>query len=139
MHRRRRLSLTLVAAGLCLAGTRPSLRVSPLPLVSPVTALHAQEQAPNRREVTIAIRDFRFTPDRVEVMQDDIVRITVRSEDIAHTFNIDEYRIAKRIPPGSTTTFEFRADRPGTFPYYCNLSEGGHGQTRGQLVVRPRT
>lgn len=134
MQHRWRLAFTLVAAGLYLAGTSTSLRVLP----SPVTPLTAQEQAPNRREVTIVIRDFRFTPDRVEVMQDDLVKITVRSEDVAHTFNIDEYRIAKRIPPGSTTTFEFRADRPGTFPYYCNLSEGGHGQTRGQLVVRPR-
>jgi heme/copper-type cytochrome/quinol oxidase subunit 2 len=100
----------------------------------------AQESAPNRRDVTISIKDHRFSPDRIEVQQDDLVKITVSSEDIAHSFTIDEYRIAKRIAGGGTLTFEFRADRAGTFPFYCNLtSEPGHGAARGQLVVRPRT
>ena len=99
--------------------------------------IHAQEQAPNRREFTLTVRDFRFSPDRIEVMKDDLVRITVRSEDVAHSFVIDEYRIVKRIPAGGTTSFEFRADRAGTFPFYCNItSEPGHGTNRGQLVVR---
>jgi plastocyanin len=36
-------------------------------------------------------------------------------------------------------TFEFRADRAGTFPYYCNLQgEEGCRQMRGVLVVKPR-
>jgi heme/copper-type cytochrome/quinol oxidase subunit 2 len=52
---------------------------------------------------------------------------------------IDAYRIAKRVGPGQPVTFEFRADRPGTFPYYCNLQiEDGCRQMRGELVVRPR-
>ena len=101
--------------------------------------LAAQDQAPSRRETTLTAADFRFTPDRIEVVQDDLVRITVRSGDIAHSFNIDEYRIAKRVAAGGTTIVELRADRVGTFPFYCNLtSEPGHDQMRGQLVVRPK-
>ena len=58
---------------------------------------------------------------------------------MAHGFAIDEYRISKRVPAGGSVTFEFRADRPGSFPFYCNLTnEGGHGEMQGQLVVRPR-
>lgn len=80
-----------------------------------------------------------FSPNRIEVNQDDLVKITVRSEDVAHGFAIDEYRISKRVPAGGSVTFEFRADRPGSFPFYCNLTnEGGHGEMQGQLVVRPR-
>jgi len=102
-------------------------------------AAAAQDQSPNRREFTIVAKDFRFTPDRIDVMQDDLVKLTVRSQDIAHSFTIDEYRIVKRVPAGGSTTFEFRADRPGTFPFYCNLTgESGHAQMRGQLVVRPK-
>ncbi|MEQ1573371.1 MAG: cupredoxin domain-containing protein [Vicinamibacterales bacterium] len=98
-----------------------------------------QERAPIRRELTIVVKDFRYAPARIEVTQDDLITLTVRSEDLAHTFTLDEYRIARRVAPGSTTTFEFRADRAGTFPFYCNLtSEPGHAQERGQLVVRPR-
>ena len=69
--------------------------------------------------------------------QDDLVKLTVRSEDIAHSFTIDEYRISKRVPAGGSTTFEFQADRPGTFAFYCALTgDPGHKMMRGELVVR---
>jgi cytochrome c oxidase subunit 2 len=98
--------------------------------------LFAQD-SPNRREFTIVARDFHYSPVRIEVTQDDLVKLTVRSEDIGHSFTIDEYRIAKRVPAGGSTTFEFRADRAGTFPFYCSLtSEAGHQMMHGELVVR---
>jgi heme/copper-type cytochrome/quinol oxidase subunit 2 len=104
-----------------------------------VVRLLAQDQAPNRREFTIVAKDFQYSPTRIEVAQDDLVKLTIRSEDIAHSFTIDEYRISKRVPAGGTTTFEFQADRPGTFPFYCALtSEPGHKMMHGQLVVRAK-
>ncbi len=99
----------------------------------------AQEQAPNRREFTLTAKDFRFSPDRIEVARDDIVKLTVRSGDVAYSITIDEYRISKRVPAGGTVTFEFRADRQGSFPFYSNLTgDARHADTRGALVVRPR-
>ena len=101
-----------------------------------VGRLLAQE-APNRREFTIVAKEFHYSPTRIEVMQDDLVKLTVRSEDIAHSFTIDEYRISKRVPAGASTTFEFQADRPGTFAFYCALTgDPGHKMMRGELVVR---
>jgi heme/copper-type cytochrome/quinol oxidase subunit 2 len=99
-----------------------------------------QDQAPpNRPEFTLVARNYRYTPDRLEVAQDDLVRLTIRSEDLTYSFAIDEYRIVRRIPAGGTTTFEFRADRAGTFRFYSNLTgEGGHADMQGQLVVRAR-
>jgi heme/copper-type cytochrome/quinol oxidase subunit 2 len=106
-------------------------------LAGPPVGLLAQDQAPNRREFTVVAKNFQFSPTRIEVTQDDLVKLTVRSEDIGHSFTIDEYRIAKRIPAGGSTTFEFQADRPGTFAFYCALtSDPGHKMMRGQLVVR---
>ena len=99
----------------------------------------AQNQAPNRPELTLVARDFRYSPDHLEVSQDDLVKITIRSEDIAYSFAIDEYRIVRRVPAGGTTTLEFHADRPGTFRFYSNLtSDSGHAQMQGELVVRAR-
>lgn len=99
----------------------------------------AQEQAPNRREFALVAKDFRFSPDRIEVMREDIVKLTARSEDVAYSVTIDEYRISKRVPAGGTVTFEFRADRQGAFPFYSNLTDDPrHAQMRGELVVRPR-
>ena len=104
-----------------------------------VARLLAQDQAPNRREFTIVAKDYQYSPTRIEVMQDDLVKLTLRSEGSAHSFTIDEYRIAKRVPAGGSTTFEFQADRAGTFPFYCGLtSEPGHRMMHGELVVRAR-
>jgi nitrous-oxide reductase len=105
--------------------------------VTPAAA--GQEQPPARREVTISARKYAFSPARLEVTQDDLVKITLQSEDIAHSFTVDAYRIAKRAQPGQPVVFEFRADRPGTFPFYCNLAiDDGCRQMRGELVIRAK-
>ena len=81
---------------------------------------------------------YKFDPPRIEVLQDDLVKIELRTDDIAHSLTIDAYRIAKRVSPGQPVTFEFRADQPGTFPFYCNLQiDDGCRQMRGELVVKP--
>ena len=111
-----------------------------LPFARPfVRQVLAQDQAPNRPEFAIVASNFRYSPDRLEVSQDDLVKVTIRSEDIAYSFAIDEYRIVRRVPAGGMTTFEFLADRSGTFRFYSNLtSDSRHGDMQGELVVRAR-
>ena len=124
---RRRAALWVLAGGALLLA-RPFIR-----------RLAGQERAPNRREFTLTARNYRFAPDRIEVTQGDLVRLVIRSEDNAYSFAIDEYRIVRRVPPGGTTTFEFRADRLGTFRFYSNLTnDSAHAEMEGQLVVRPQ-
>jgi cytochrome c oxidase subunit 2 len=97
----------------------------------------AQEQAPNRRDFTIVAQDNRFTPDRIEVSQDDLVKITLQSDERPHSFVIDAYRIVKRVAGGQSISFEFRADQAGTFEFYCNLSgDPGCQEMKGTLVVK---
>ena len=99
----------------------------------------AKDQGPTARPFSVTARRYRFNPPRIEVDQDDLVTIELTTEDIAHSMTIDAYRIAKRVSPGHPVTFEFRADKPGTFPYYCNLLiDDGCRQMRGELVVKPR-
>lgn len=100
-------------------------------------ALLAQEQG--RHEIVVTAKRYEYAPSRIEVAANDVVKITLVSEDIPHGFAIDEYRISKRAAPGRPVTFEFRADRTGTFPYYCNLTgDEGCSRMRGDLVVTPR-
>ena len=102
-------------------------------------AATAQDQGPTVKPFSVGVHRFAFDPPRIEVNQDDLVKIDLHTDDIAHSLTIDEYRIAKRASPGHPVTFEFRADRPGTFRYYCNLQiEDGCRQMHGELVVRPR-
>jgi len=128
---RRLIGLLLVGAGACLL-TAPGVRA----LASEQPA--GQEQAPNRREFEMTATNYRFTPDHLEVKQDELVKLTVRSTDVAYSVTIDEYRVSKRVPAGGEVTFEFRADRAGTFPFYSNLtSDSRHQAMKGSLVVRP--
>jgi len=99
----------------------------------------AQEQGPTARPFTVTASRFRFNPQRIEVNQDDLVRVELTADDIAHSMTIDTYRISKRVNPGHPITFEFRADRVGSFPFYCNLQiDEGCRQMRGELVVKAR-
>ena len=89
------------------------------------------------RAFTIDGDHFTFSPARLEVNKDDVVKITFTAKDIAHSFTIDDYRIAKRAAAGQTVTFEFRADQPGTHRFYCNLTTDERcRRMEGLLVVR---
>ena len=102
-------------------------------------AAAAAVTAQSKREFTVHAKRFAFTPARIDVSQDDMVKVTFTADDIAHSFTIDAYRIAKRADAGQTVTFEFRADRPGTHRIYCNLTnDDGCRRMHGELVVRAR-
>jgi len=105
-----------------------------------VTVTAVAQDAAQVREVRVVARRYSYSPARIEVQEGDLVKVTLETEDIPHSFNVDDpYRIAKRAAPGSPVVFEFRADQAGSFPYYCNLTaEDGCRQMRGELVVRPR-
>jgi heme/copper-type cytochrome/quinol oxidase subunit 2 len=138
---RRTLGFALVGAGL-IAGPAVLRLLAHPPTGSGLagnSGAQAQEPPPNRREFTITARDYAFSPDRIEVTQDDLVKLTVRSQDVAYSLTIDAYRVSRRVPAGGSTTLEFRADRAGTFPFYSNLTtDSRHSRMRGELVVRPR-
>lgn len=99
----------------------------------------AQEPAQNRRDFTIVAKDHTFTPNKLDVTQDDLVKITLKSEDRPVSFAIDAYRIIKRAAGHTSVTFEFRADQAGTFPFYCNLTKDpGCKDMKGTLTVKQK-
>jgi heme/copper-type cytochrome/quinol oxidase subunit 2 len=128
------LRLAAAAAGLAVGALLAGPRAP-----GSVAAGASQDQAPVRREFSVTARKYAFDPPRIEVNRDDLVKITLRSDDIAHSFTVDGYRIAKRVGAGQTVTFEFRADQAGTFPIYCSLrQDDGCRRMRAELVVRER-
>ena len=103
--------------------------------VKAAPALAGQE--PTVREFTVSGAQFAFQPATIEVNRNDLVKISFTARDIPHSFTIDEYRIVKRAGLGQTVTFEFRADRAGTFSYYCNLTQDERCKNmKGRLVVK---
>ena len=108
-------------------------------LVLVAFTLLARAQEGGERTVTVSAHKYAFSPARLEVRQDDLVRVTFSTDDIPHSFTIDKYRIAKRVEPGKPIVFEFRADQPGRFPIYCNLAaDDGCRKMIGELIVTGR-
>ncbi len=121
------LAFVIIGASLALA-------------VSAGVALVAQ----GRRDFTVTAHKYGFRVagvDRSEihVAQNDLVHITFTTEDIPHSFTIDEpYRIMRRVEPGKSVSFDFRADKPGRFPFFCNLTiDEKCKEMKGVLVVDP--
>ena len=109
-----------------------TLAAAVLLLVS--TAAQDQGQV---REFTVTGNQHAFSPSSIPVNRNDLVKITFTAQDMPHSFTIDDYRIVKRAGAGQTVSFEFRADRAGTFTFYCNLSQDAKCKDmKGTLTVR---
>lgn len=97
------------------------------------------QQTPHH-DFAVAARRYTFEPATLEVHQGDLIRITLRTQDIPHSFVIDALRVARKATPDHAVTFEMFVDRAGVFPFYCNLTlEDGCRDMRGRLVVHPET
>ncbi len=89
-----------------------------------------------------AIRSH-FTPDRIEVNEGDTVNLHVtnieQSDDQTHGFAVDMYGVNLSLEPGKEENVTFKADAPGTFPYYCTeFCSALHLEMTGYLLVKPR-
>jgi len=102
-----------------------------------VTAAANTQDQGTTREFTVVGDHYNFGPQTIEVNRNDLVKVTFTAHDMAHSFTVDDYRISKRASAGQTVTFEFRADRPGTFTYYCSLAQDDACKNmKGKLVVK---
>jgi cytochrome c oxidase subunit II len=87
-------------------------------------------------EVQVVARRFTFTPQRIDVVAGEPVRLVIRSEDAVHGFAIRELRIEVEIPrSGEPVTVEFTAPPPGRYDIACSEFCGaGHAQMKAALV-----
>jgi heme/copper-type cytochrome/quinol oxidase subunit 2 len=105
-------------------------------------AIGAAARAQSKKDFTVVAHKYGFTVDgrgsEIHVQQNDLVRITFSTEDIPHSFTVEDetYRIMRRAEPGKPVTFEFRADKPGKFPFKCTLTVDERcKEMQGFLVV----
>jgi heme/copper-type cytochrome/quinol oxidase subunit 2 len=92
-----------------------------------VTSVAVIAQA--RRDFDVTARQYSFeisgsSEAEIHVTQNDLVHITLSSADIPHSFTIEDapYRIMRRAEKGKPVSFDFRADQPGRFRFFCSLT-----------------
>lgn len=105
--------------------------------------------AQTRRDFDVVARRYGFSVSgnnraEIHVAENDIVRVNFSTEDIPHSFTIEDqggshYRIMRRAEAGKPVSFEFRADTPGRFRFYCSLTiDPKCKEMQGTLIVDPK-
>lgn len=125
-------------SGMTRGQCKAAVAIAAVTLGAALWAKGGTVRADQVREVAVTGDQFAFSPARIEVQRDDLVRVTFHAGDVAHSFTIDApYRISKRAGAGQSVVFEFRADEAGRFPFYCNLTQDERcKKMRGELIVR---
>ena len=120
----------------------PIATPSPSPLLSPSTEVMSDQES-NIKEFSMTswyeMKDGKaatnFSLKEIKVKKGDTVRIKVTNTKGNHDFSLDEYGIKKPTPLDQEVVIEFKADKVGSFKYYCSMV--GHrmmGQ-EGTLIV----
>ena len=118
-------------------------------LLATVVAAGVALAAQSRRDFDVVSRRYSYTvsgSDRAEirVTVNDLVHVNFSTEDIPHSFTIEDhdnshYRIMRRAEAGRPVSFDFRADTPGRFRFYCSLTVDPKCKgMQGTLIVEPK-
>lgn len=118
-------------------------------VLAAVVATGVTLAAQSRRDFDVVARKYAYRVEGnntpvIRVSQNDLVHITLSTEDIAHSFTIEDkdgsqYRIMRRAEPGRPVSFDFRADTPGTFRFFCSLTiDEKCRDMQGTLIVEKK-
>jgi heme/copper-type cytochrome/quinol oxidase subunit 2 len=128
------------------SGSNATVAIIGVALVSIVSAGVALVAQSGRRDFDVVARKYSFRVSgseagEIRVSQNDLVHVNFSAEDIPHSFTIEDhpdshYRIMRRAEPGKPVSFDFRADTPGRFRFYCSLTiDEKCKDMQGTLVV----
>jgi len=93
-------------------------------------------------EIWMTAQRSHFTPDIIRVKQGDHVKLHItnieQTKDATHGFAIADYNIQASLEPGEVTNFDFVADKPGSYDFYCTeFCSALHLEMAGWLLVEP--
>jgi cytochrome c oxidase subunit II len=100
----------------------------------------AEPRARQAISIDLTAKRFTFVPDRLEVVEGDLVTLSVASADGTHGIAIKKLKLKKEIPRGgSAVMLSFIAPEPGSYAITCSEYCGrGHDTMTATLVVVPR-
>lgn len=88
------------------------------------------------RQIAVASRTFRFTPNEIHVGAGEDVTIVLTTTDIPHDFTVDELDLHVVATPGRPGTGGFRApSEPGRYAAYCAVAGHREAGMTATLVV----
>lgn len=107
------------------------------PMQQPATSTATSTQAAVK-ELTVTSTGMAFNQKTLTVKKGDRVKVTFQNGGGTHDLRIDGYNVGtKVINGGQSETFEFVADKSGTFEYYCSVGNHRAMGMKGTLTVTP--
>ena len=101
--------------------------------------LELPETVPETRTIEISAENYAYSITEMQANIGDTVEVVFTSVDQDYSLAIEEFGIDKTVLAGRTSTFEFEADKEGTFDFYCSVPCGEEGVERrdmaGTLVI----
>ena len=136
---------TLIVGTLATSFAPPVHAQAPAPAAAAsTTTAGSSEAAPGEKKFTLVseqVGDTKFwLPSTIIVEQGDKVTLNLKNEvpgsAVTHGFELPEYKISEIVTRGEKPkVVHFTADKPGIYPYYCQLHAAHVG---GQLVVEAK-
>ncbi len=86
--------------------------------------------------IKVVAKKYEFNPSTITVKSGVPVVLELTSADRVHGFNVPDLKLHAEIKPGETTRLRFTPDKPGSYPFKCDVYCGsGHPGMKGVLVV----
>jgi cytochrome c oxidase subunit 2 len=89
------------------------------------------------KEIEMTAKKYEFSPSKINVPSNTLVRIRLTALDREHGFEITSYPgSCVTVKPGKTVSIEFYTDKKGEFEFsFCKFCGLGHGKMKGKLIV----
>ena len=138
------IAFLLAASNARAQEAAPAAQASPAAEASPAApAAPAAAPAEGKKKftlVSVLIGETKFwLPSTIIVDEGDKVELTLKNQvpgsENQHGFTIPDYNIVTLVTRGTPSVVDFTADKPGVFPYFCQVHAAHIG---GQLVVHPK-
>ncbi len=129
-------------AAIMLPGASRIAMAQGAPAAAPAAAAPAADAPGTRSFNMVSVEDDGakiWLPSVIAVDQGDTVKLTLKNlvpgAENQHGFTIPAYNITEVVTRGVPKTITFVADKPGVFPFYCQLHAAHVG---GSLIVEPK-
>ena len=94
---------------------------------------------PLERVIPVTAERFKYTPSVIELRVGEAVVLELTSLDRRHGFEVPELKVDQTIEPGKVTRVRLTPERPGVYPFHCNVFCGsGHEEMAGEIRVTSR-
>jgi plastocyanin len=91
--------------------------------------------APDARPIEVSGSSYAFDPGELTVRAGEDVAMVLTATDIEHDFTVDELDAHVSAEAGETAEGGLRADKAGTYTYYCSVEGHREAGMEGTLTV----